>query len=123
MIDYVKEMIAPYVENDITKFCTYEEFKTGADTLKAFCLLRAESVKGQLDGTIAATFDGQNEDSTSLVEASHISIYDMGAMESGKGIGPEKTNEQDKGTMPYMPRHGQQNNNLGENRPKQYNKE
>ena len=41
MIDSVSEMIAPYVEKDPTKFCTYEEFEEGVSTLKEFCLLRA----------------------------------------------------------------------------------
>ena len=91
-MDSVKEMIAPYVENDATKFCTYEEFQTGVDTLKAFCLLRAESVSGQLDGTIAATAEGQEQDSTSLVDASKLDISAMGSMgkDMGGGMNREK---------------------------------
>ena len=54
MLDQVETLIAPYVEKDPTKFCTYEEFQTGVDTLREFCLLRAESVSGQLEGTIPA---------------------------------------------------------------------
>ena len=50
MLDQVETLIAPYVEKDPTKFCTYEEFQTGVDTLREFCLLRAESVSGQLEG-------------------------------------------------------------------------
>lgn len=80
MIDGVSEMIAPYVEKDPTKFCTYEEFETGAQTLKQFCLLRAESVRGQLDGTIPSTSDGQAEDADALVDASSVTISDMGNM-------------------------------------------
>lgn len=80
MIDGVSEMIAPYVEKDSTKFCTYEEFETGAQTLKQFCLLRAESVRGQLDGTIPSTSDGQAEDAEALVDASSVTISDMGNM-------------------------------------------
>ena len=44
---YFENLIASYVEQDPTKFCTYEEFETGVDTLKSFCLLRAESIRGQ----------------------------------------------------------------------------
>ncbi len=55
MIDSVTSMISPYVEKDPTKFCTYEEFEKGVATLKDFCLLRAQSVKGQLSGTIGTT--------------------------------------------------------------------
>lgn len=44
---YFENLMASYVEQDPTKFCTYEEFETGVDTLKSFCLLRAESIRGQ----------------------------------------------------------------------------
>lgn len=85
MIDSVTEMIAPYVEQDPTAFCTYEEFEAGAAALKEFCLLRAESVRGQLDGTIASVSGEQTEES--LVDASEINLSDMGSMNSGKNGG------------------------------------
>ena len=74
MIDTVSEMIAPYVEKDPTKFCTYEEYQEGISTLKSFCVLRAESIEGQLDGT------------TSSTEAASLSIEAMGTM--GNTFGP-----------------------------------
>ena len=74
------------------KFCTYEEFQTGVDVLKEFCLLRAESVSGQLDGTIASDSDGQAQNSSSLIDASALNISDMGSMEHGKGSGMDKPN-------------------------------
>lgn len=86
MIDSVTSMISPYVEKDPTKFCTYEEFEKGVATLKEFCLLRAESVKGQLNGTIGSTSATQKEET--LIDASHINTSDMGSMGSmggGKG--------------------------------------
>ena len=85
MIDEVSEMIAPYVEKDPTKFCTYDEFETGVATLKEFCLLRAESVSGQLDGTIGSTSDTQ--DSSSLIDAGDLQISDMGSMNNSGGGG------------------------------------
>lgn len=94
MIDSVEEMIAPFVESDATKFCTYEEFQTGVDTLKEFCLLRAESVSGQLTGTIASTSDVQTQNSSSLIDASTLNISDMGSMGNGKGGGMDKPNIQ-----------------------------
>lgn len=81
--DRVVELISPYVEKDPTKFCTYEEFQTGMATLKEFCQLRAESIRGQLDGTIPATSDGQQADRSALVDASCLSISDMGTMNGG----------------------------------------
>lgn len=113
MIDSVEEMIAPFVESDATKFCTYEEFQAGVDTLKEFCLLRAESVSGQLDGTIASTSDGQTQNSSSLIDASALSISDMGSMENDKGGGMDKPNiqndsdERSDTTQPMAPDGGQ----------------
>lgn len=89
--DRVVELISPYVEKDPTKFCTYEEFETGVATLREFCQLRAESIQGQLEGTIPATSDGQQADSSALVDASHLSISAMGSMDAastgGGGMG------------------------------------
>lgn len=87
MMDSVKAMIAPYVQQDPTKFCTYEEFETGIDTLKAFCLLRAESISAQLSGAIGSTSDTQDE--ATLIDAGSLQISDMGSMGGGmeKNIG------------------------------------
>ena len=85
LITETENLIASYVEQDPTKFCSYEEFETGVDTLKSFCLLRAESIRGQLDGTIPSTGDGQQEDDSTLVDASSISLTDMGSMGHGGG--------------------------------------
>ena len=86
LISDTVELIAPYVEKDPTGFCTYEEFISGAEALKEFVALRAESVQGQLDGTIPATADGQNG-SDALIDASHISIAAMGSMGDMGGHG------------------------------------
>lgn len=86
LVDSTAEMIAPYVEKDPSKFCTYEEFETGVKTIREFCLLRAESIKGQLDGTIPATQAGQFADDAALVDASSINISDMGTMNMGGGF-------------------------------------
>ncbi len=83
--DAVSAMIAPYVQSDPTKFCTYDEFVQGAETLRSFCLLRAESISGQLDGSIPSTSDGQQSDSSSLIDASSLTISDMGSMGNAGG--------------------------------------
>ena len=67
-IDATAALLDPYVQLDPTKFCTYGEFQTAADTLKEFCSLRAQSVSGQLAGTIPATSDGQAADSSALIQ-------------------------------------------------------
>ena len=88
MIDETAALIAPYVEKDPTAFCTYEEFETGVETLKSFCTLREESVKGQLDGTIPSTQAGQSADSSSLIDTTGLNLSAMGSMGgSGGGFG------------------------------------
>lgn len=83
MIEEVSSMIAPYVEKDPTKFCTTEEFEIGINTLNEFCLLRAESVRGQLNGNIGSTTESQSADT--LIPADHLDISDMGNMGTGFG--------------------------------------
>ena len=78
MIDNVVSLIQPYVEKDPTKFCTDEEFQTGVSTLREFCLLRAQSISGQLGGTIGSTSDTQ--DSAAWIDAGDLQITDMGTM-------------------------------------------
>lgn len=80
VMEEVSQMIAPYVEKDPTKFCTYEEFEAGIEALGKFCLLRAESIKGQIDGTIPSTNEGQKADSSALIEVEAVNIEDMGSM-------------------------------------------
>ena len=87
-IDRVAAMIAPYVESDPTAFCTYQEFQTGVAALREFCLLRAQSVQGQLEGAIPSTTEGQYS-SDALVDASHLSLSDMGSMGNTMGGAPD----------------------------------
>lgn len=82
--DRVSAMIAPYVEKETRAFYSYEEFQTAVDTLKTFCLKRAQSVQGQLDGSIPATSAAQ-QGSDALIDASELSITAMGGMNNGKG--------------------------------------
>ncbi len=104
LIETTAAMIAPYVENDPTSFCTYEEFETGAAVLNTFCELRAQSVRGQLDGSIPSTTQGQQEDGSALIDTSGLNLSDMGNMDAGGRVG---------GTFPGM--EGARPENAGEN--------
>ena len=86
IIDEAYGLIKDYVAKDPTAFCTYEEFETGVATLRSFCEKRIESVRGQLDGTIPSTTAGQNADDSALVDASDITLSDMGR-QGGAGGG------------------------------------
>ena len=85
LITDTAELIDEYVEKDPTKFCTYDEFRTGVDAIRKFCTLRAESVNGQLSGTIPSTTEGQSADSSALIDCGDLNTSDMGSMGGGKG--------------------------------------
>ena len=86
-IDGFQKMIKPYVESDPSAFYTTEEFEKAVSTMKTFCARRAESIRGQLEGTIPSTTQGQRTDSASLIDASEISTADMGKMDNGNNQG------------------------------------
>ena len=100
IIANAKALIAPYVEKDPTKFCSYEEFEIAVETLAAFCRLRSQSVAQQLAG----------EEVT--IDASNLNLSAMGTM--GGGVGgngqrPSMPGEENRDTtdtnnqMPQMP--------------------
>ncbi len=96
MYDRVVAMIASYVEKDPTKFCTYEEFLTAADTLRTFCQLRAQSVRAQLDGALGS--ESGTQDESAMINADALQISDMGSMGMGGGRESFPGN-----SMPEMP--------------------
>lgn len=99
LMERIVSLIGPYVSEDATAFYTYDEFVKGASALESFCLLRAESIRGQLSGTIPSTSEAQSADSSNLVDASTVTVSDMGSM-SGMGGGGRnfKTQNQNPGT-------------------------
>ena len=78
LAENTKAMIAPYVEKDPTAFCSYEDFQLGVQTITDFFLLRAQSVRGQLNGSIPSTIRGQSEDNSRFIDASKVWLPDMG---------------------------------------------
>ena len=84
LITETAALIAPYVERDPTKFCTTEEFEAGVAALRQFCALRTESVRQQLSG-----LDG-------TVDASGLTLSDMGTMNSGGTGGPDAAGRQER---------------------------
>ncbi len=96
LISETAALIDKYVEKDPTKFCTYDEFKTGVEAITKFCMLREESVIGQLDGTIPSTTEGQKADSSALIDTDGLNTSDMGSMGGGQkgGFGRNSKTEQ-----------------------------
>lgn len=89
-VDGIKSLIDEDAQNDPSSFCTYEEFEKGTETLKEFAKLRAESIEGQIDGTVPSTNEEQEKDSSKLIDASSVNLNDMGVQgggEPGKDFG------------------------------------
>ena len=83
----IRSQIDELVKEDPTAFYTYDEYEDGANVLCEVVKLRAESVRGQLDGTIPSTDDGQKADSSSLIDGSGIDLSVMGTFFGGGGGG------------------------------------
>ncbi len=74
------------VQDDPTAFYSYEEYTAAADALYDLVQLRAQSIAGQLDGTIPSTEAGQ-QGSDALIDASSIDLSSLGSMMGGGGPG------------------------------------
>lgn len=72
------ERIAPYVEQDPTAFCSYQDHQLAVETLEQVCLLRAESAAGQLAGEIPATIRSRQEYPDVGVDTSGVDLRDLG---------------------------------------------
>lgn len=79
-------LIDELVAADPTAFYTYEEYQTAAETLRQVVTLRGQSIRGQLEGTIPSTSDGQRNSDT-LIDGSHLDLTAMGVMNTGGGFG------------------------------------
>lgn len=116
-IERIKTMITPYVEKDPTKFCTVEEFESGMNTLKEFCLLRTQSIQAQLAGELSSTSDGQKQNQDQMVDTSGIEVSAMGGMEHGNpgqaAAGKSQENQQEG--LPAMARMAPPSGNMPEN--------
>lgn len=78
-----RNMIDELIKDDPTAFYTYDEYDKAATMLYNTIKLRAESISGQLDGSIPSTKEAQNSDSSSLIDSSEIDTSVMGSMMGG----------------------------------------
>ena len=85
-VNRLTDIIDGYVKNDTTSFDGYEAYKEGVETLKKFTSLRAESVLGQLDGSIPSTSEEQ-QNSDKLIDTSDLDMKKLGSMNMGGGKG------------------------------------
>lgn len=89
----IRRRIDTLVAADPTALYSYEEYEAGAEMLYQTVMLRAESVKGQIDGAIPATDEEQRADPSMLVDASEIDISAMG----GDGYGRRRAEKRESG--------------------------
>ena len=82
-MEQIIALLTPYVQQDRTSFTGYDSFAQAAATLTQFCELRAQSLRGQLDGSIPSTSAGQSADSSALIDAGDLAISTMGGMGMG----------------------------------------
>ncbi len=85
-VNKLSNIIDEYVKNDTTSFDGYDAYKEGVETLKQFTKLRAESVLGQLDGSIPSTSEEQ-QNSDKLIDTSNLDMKKLGSMNMGGGKG------------------------------------
>lgn len=101
-VDSVNALISEYVRKDATAFYTHEQYTEAVAMLKEFGKLRAQSIEGQLNGTIPATTAGQSGAGDKLIDASSINLSTMGSQGGGGG-----------GSRDGMNRQGWNDNNSG----------
>ena len=90
MVTDTAAMLRPYVAQGLT-FYTPDAFETAVDGVLRYGLLRAESISGQLDGSIPATMAGQQRDHAHLVDPGDLDLsrtIDFGGL--AFGITPEE---------------------------------
>ena len=78
VIRETQALIAPYVQADPTAFCSYDDHLLAVDTLLEVCRLRAQSIRGQLEGDYPATLAQRAEHPGAGVDASHVDLRALG---------------------------------------------
>lgn len=102
-IDGLNALIGSYVQNDPTAFYTYEEYCTALAAFKNIGNLRAESISGQLDGTVPSTTEEQRTASDKLIDASSVKLSELGSGGFGGGSGDGDRNFGDFGNRSDFP--------------------
>lgn len=89
--------INDYVKNDATSFTTYEAYEASLPVLIELGTLRAQSIEGQLNGSIPSTSEEQNANPDALVDASGINLSALGSMMGGGGFGGNRGQQEEQG--------------------------
>lgn len=128
IIDNAYNLIKSYVQKDPTAFYTYEEFEKGVEVMRQFCGLRSESISLQLE-------NNQTVQNMNYVDASALTLSDMGSMGGKGGFGGGMPNMEnfdhsqmfggfggsDKTEKPNSQNSNNQNSQENNNRPSREN--
>ncbi|MDR1629217.1 MAG: CotH kinase family protein [Oscillospiraceae bacterium] len=88
----IDAVISEFVKNDPTAFCTYEQYQSAVEAFVTLGNLRAQSIAGQLDGTVPATTAEQSANPDLLIAADSVSLSTLGSMGGGGGqMGGDRT--------------------------------
>lgn len=85
-VQTLNNLITDYVKNDATAFVTYDKYKEAVTELTKLGTLRAESIQGQLDGTIPSTTEGQKASADKRIDASSVDLTKLGDGLKGNGM-------------------------------------
>ena len=107
-IERVRALIAPYLAQDPAAFTTPEQFETAVGYLRIFCEKRGQSLRGQLNGTIPATAEGQSG-SDALVDAGEIVMSGLGSVDDAAGAPVMPFNGSVPGLLPGAVPEGMEN--------------
>ena len=93
----IRNQIDALVETDPNAMYSYEQYEKAADMLYKVMNLRADSIEGQLDGTIPSTEEGQRQDSSALIDTTGINVSTMGSFSMGGFGGDREDSDGDSG--------------------------
>lgn len=109
----IRSQIDSLVETDPTAFYSYEDYEKAAEILYQVINLRAQSIDGQLNGTIPSTDTEQNKNKTTFVDASGIDAKAMGSFNMG-GFSGDNAVKQGRRTR-SVSQNGEDGGNVFEN--------
>ncbi len=89
IIDNAYALIKDYVAKDPTAFYSYDEFELGVKTLRQFCVLRSKSISKQFES-------GETTQDMGFIDASVITLSDMGSMGGSKNDDTSHSIKDDK---------------------------
>lgn len=94
------QKINAYVKADASAFFSYEQYESSLPELIEWGILRAQSIKEQLEGTIPSTSAGQSANREALIDASSLDLAVLGTMMGGR---EGMRGEFDAGQFPTAP--------------------